>query len=154
MRSLNEIAAKYNKRVDNWTRLKTTALLLANYPNGIKTIEGKFGGTIAIEEVAIEFEKWCKRDPLTKANRVYFIRAINTEKFKIGISADPRKRLKTMQIGSPVKLVLSRDIECTDAALVEKKIHACFDKYKVHGEWFSLPIQQALEIFDFHFQGH
>lgn len=151
MESLNIIAAKYGKRVDNWMRLKSVSTLLAQHPGGVKTVMGKSGGTFAVREIAKEFERWCQKDSMSKPCRVYFIRAVNTRMFKVGISSDPRRRLKEMQIGSPAKLVLTRNVACSNAADVERKIHECFAKYRSHGEWFSCPIEKALSIFDSHF---
>jgi hypothetical protein len=149
--SLNKIATKYGKRVDNWMRLKSVSAYLSQHPDWINAVEGKNGGTFAVEAVAEEFERWCKKGTMSVPHRVYFIRAVNMQKFKVGISSDPRKRLKQMQIGSPTKLVLARDVVCHDAVLAEQKIHKCFQEYHSHGEWFSCQIEKALSVFDGHF---
>lgn len=53
---------------------------------------------------------------------------------KIGLSGDPEKRLRSMQSGSPVPLVLLH----TEAGDFEREmeLHHRFDLYRVRGEWF------------------
>lgn len=157
MINLTEIAKKYNKRIDNWTRLKSSQALIEKYKDsfvackGIAEIsEGEtgYGGTFACEEIALEFEQWCKKDLTEKPSRVYFIRGDKTNSFKVGISSSPRDRLKAMQTGSPVKLLLTRDVEIPNPLEVERLLHKEFDKCKIHGEWFSMPWKDAVEIFD------
>lgn len=148
MKSLNDIAAKYGKRVDNWTRLKAAREIIEKHPDGLKAIEGRNGGTYATDEIAKEFERWCQKIPQKDSSRIYFIRAVNTRSFKVGVASDPRKRLRELRIGSPVKLVLSRDVECDNAFEVEQRIHGCLKEFHSHGEWFNCPIDKALQIFD------
>jgi len=86
--NLNDIAKPFNKRVDNWMRLKTTKDLLdcfSKEPNyngapGIYAVKGfadlpshlregledvsdeyfkKYGGTFAHPDIAIQFAQWC-----------------------------------------------------------------------------------------------
>ena len=76
------------------------------------------------------------------------IRGDKTNSFKVGISSDPRARLKAMQVGSPVKLLLTRAVEVQNPESVEKELHSAFAKYRIHGEWFSMPWKEAVDIFD------
>lgn len=157
MINLTEIAKKYNKRIDNWTRLKSSQAFIEKYKDSFmackglaEIVEGEtgYGGTFACEEIALAFEQWCQKDFREEPSRVYFIRGDKTNSFKIGISSNPRNRLKTMQTGSPVKLLLTRDIEVLNPVEIERLLHKEFAKYKIHGEWFSMPWKDAIEIFD------
>ena len=106
------------------------------------------------DEIADAFEAWCQKDSQSKPNQVYFIRGDKTNSFKVGISSDPRARLKAMQIGSPIKLLLTRAVEVQNPESIEKELHSVFAKYRIHGEWFSMPWKDAVEIFDSIIKNH
>lgn len=65
---------------------------------------------------------------------VYFVRAANGL-VKIGVSADPRGRLKSLQTASPVRLELALVLP-GQGADGEAALHARFAAYRSHGEWF------------------
>ena len=67
--------------------------------------------------------------------QVYLIQAEGTLRYKIGISVNPVKRLRSMQTGSPVKLILVRTIPGNKD--VEAAIHKDLERYRVHREWFE-----------------
>lgn len=163
MRSLTKIAKTYGKRVDNWMRLKSTQDLILRSGGSINAFKGYaalgdgrtgYGETLASDEIADAFEAWCQKDSQSKPNQVYFIRGDKTNSFKVGISSDPRARLKAMQIGSPIKLLLTRAVEVQNPESVEKELHSVFAKYRIHGEWFSMPWKDAVEIFDSIIKNH
>lgn len=66
--------------------------------------------------------------------KVYFILASGAGKIKIGRTFDPEWRLKELQIGSPIPLVLMA--EAKGSAKVESFLHSYFDEYRENGEWF------------------
>lgn len=60
---------------------------------------------------------------------------------KIGVAADPQKRLCGLQTGNPRKCRIMYLIPCKsqDAAyMVEKKLHYYFQDYGLAGEWFDI----------------
>ena len=64
---------------------------------------------------------------------------------KIGVTENLACRVKTMQNGSPVRLVVYArlDLATKDAALlVESELHKRFAEHRSHGEWFepALPV--------------
>jgi len=69
----------------------------------------------------------------SKSNRIYFIQAPNGL-FKIGKSKNPKARLKTLQVGSPVKLTLKKIIK--GGLALEHVLHIYFKHLRKHGEWF------------------
>lgn len=61
---------------------------------------------------------------------------------KIGVSKQPEKRLKSLQTGSPKKLILYATYEILDKNPFgfEKKCHEAISKsYQKRGEWFASP---------------
>ena len=139
----------HGKRIDNWMRLKSTQSLISKtVGDGVKALQGRNGETIATEDIAQEFEKWCLKAKATAPCYVYLVRAVGTTSFKIGVSSDSRKRVRDMQIGSPVKLILSRNDASVNALEVERLIHKRLNEHRTHGEWFSCPIEKALTVFE------
>lgn len=58
---------------------------------------------------------------------------------KIGLAADPHKRLDALQIGNPVGLELLARFHYTtrsEAMRDEAVIHGLFKNYRIRGEWF------------------
>ena len=78
---------------------------------------------------------------------IYLINIENTDFYKIGFTKqDPGKRLKALQTGNPIKLILT-DYYTTDLATeVETAMHNLFSYKKIEeklditllGEWFVL----------------
>lgn len=59
---------------------------------------------------------------------------------KIGVSKDPEKRCKELQIGNGSKLFLIAKFPCktrNDANILEKELHRKFEKFRMNGEWFK-----------------
>jgi len=66
---------------------------------------------------------------------IYFLKAEDTDRIKIGYSKNVRNRLRSLKSESPVKLRLvtyiKGDIE------KESEIHSRFERYRIGGEWFK-----------------
>lgn len=77
--------------------------------------------------------KWLLAKSLSQ--RLYFI--TDGEFIKIGISDDPRFRLKGMQTGSPRTLYLEYCGNTADAYVQEQYLHNKFKHLRVRGEWFK-----------------
>lgn len=62
--------------------------------------------------------------------------------YKVGISKNPEKRLKSLQTGFPYKLTLhdKRPTEVDKVKLLETIIHRNINLYKTQGEWFNLSL--------------
>jgi hypothetical protein len=65
---------------------------------------------------------------------IYFIRAVNSGTIKIGVSNDPRRRLESMQTGSPEPLELLGVLP--GGVDEERRLHRRFSAFRIHGEWF------------------
>lgn len=72
-----------------------------------------------------------------KSNNVYLIQAENGLT-KIGVSNDAYKRLKTLDVGSPVNLELLFYFNTDEAMRIEGFLHNKFAKKLVKGEWYNL----------------
>lgn len=59
------------------------------------------------------------------------------EQFKVGVSFDPDKRLRTMQTGNRRKLTLEHIELKNEPYKVEKVVHRQLQKYRTNGEWFE-----------------
>ena len=80
---------------------------------------------------------------------VYLIRSKETGDYKIGISKNPKKRLKQLQTGNSSELELLEIFETEYAHKVEKALHNLFSHAKKEGEWFELSLN---ERFDFRYR--
>lgn len=69
---------------------------------------------------------------------VYLIGNHQLGRFKIGMTADVRGRLRSLQMESPVQLLLVTFAKVSRAAQVERRLHEFFGSKHVHGEWFTL----------------
>jgi hypothetical protein len=68
---------------------------------------------------------------------IYFIGCTETKRLKIGFTAgDPYKRLRTLQTGSPTRLVLLETYHGTIQD--EQDLHRKFATERLHGEWFEM----------------
>lgn len=73
-----------------------------------------------------------------------------TNYWKIGISNNPKNRLKTIQTGShnTVRLHHVSDV-CSNARDVESSLHRIYKKERLQGEWFSLTDVQVVQVVDY-----
>jgi hypothetical protein len=62
---------------------------------------------------------------------------------KIGVSSDPRARLKQVQTGSPHEVWIMG--VWPDCPYTEEEIHQMFAHYRMHGEWFR-PEQDLIDL--------
>ena len=70
---------------------------------------------------------------------VYLILAVSTQRYKIGRSINPDRRLKTLNLQSCYPLILLEQHFFEDSNFHERRIHRLLGEYRVHGEWFELP---------------
>ncbi len=80
---------------------------------------------------------------------IYLIQIEETGVCKIGYTKnDPVKRLKSLQVGSPYKLILTSFFLSKWASKIERVLHKSYksckadeNEYKLHGEFFKLDIK-------------
>lgn len=69
---------------------------------------------------------------------VYVVKAENMNMYKIGIASASDARLKTLQAGSPIRLLLLKSVYFDNSKEVESRLHDIFARSRVHNEWFDL----------------
>lgn len=72
------------------------------------------------------------------AKYVYLISDKNSYSYKIGISKNPKTRLKQLQTGSDRELVICKQVLCENADQVEASLHHIYSMNNIKGEWFEL----------------
>lgn len=77
---------------------------------------------------------------------VYLIRAEENGMYKIGVSKDPKKRVKQLQTGSNEDLKLIESFASNHPHKVETALHNRFFPNKKRGEWFSLGITEEINF--------
>ena len=80
---------------------------------------------------------------------VYAIRNKHTGRIKLGISQNPERRLKELQIGNDCELELLAYREAVNRFKDEKAIHNRHQHLRVRGEWFDTPVAVATDGIDF-----
>ena len=71
------------------------------------------------------------------AKHVYFLRPVGQQgPIKIGCSATPAKRLRSVEIWSPVQLEMVASAPGGHAH--EWTLHSMFGEDRLHGEWFAV----------------
>ena len=94
-----------------------------------------------------------------KSHKIYLIHCKVINLYKIGISINPRKRLKQLQTGTPYELSILYLHESECAYKIEKILHNKFASKKVAenfrfdferliGEWFELSTKDVLSFED------
>jgi hypothetical protein len=82
-----------------------------------------------------------------------YIYIIGSDKppYKIGISRNPERRLKNIQTGHPHKLQIweLRETDSKRTKLLESVIHKHLVNYRMTGEWFNIPLEEAKHHVDF-----
>lgn len=70
---------------------------------------------------------------------IYVIGGTNPP-YKVGISRDPNRRLKSLQTGHPYPLQVhfTKETEICKTKLLEQVIHRHLKMYKTSGEWFDM----------------
>ena len=80
---------------------------------------------------------------------VYAIRNKHTGRIKLGISENPERRLKELQIGNDCELELLAYREAANRFKDEKAIHDKYQHLRVRGEWFAAPVAVDVDGIDF-----
>ena len=81
---------------------------------------------------------------------LYVIYDTTSNHCKIGFSATPEKRLKSLQTGNSTDLVLYHTAKVPDdrAKAFEKQMHKEINHYKIRGEWFNIEPKLAKDLLD------
>ena len=77
---------------------------------------------------------------------IYLIQSSENGKYKIGLSVNPKKRIKQLQTGSGEELKLINIFKSEFPHLVEKGLHKHFNHLNAIGEWYNLSIKEELNF--------
>jgi predicted GIY-YIG superfamily endonuclease len=80
---------------------------------------------------------------------VYVIQAGDNGPCKIGVTANPERRLAQLQTGNPAKLVLVTFFICTTwlvAKTLEASVHVALAPFRMIGEWFRVTPDTACRV--------
>lgn len=80
-----------------------------------------------------------RRSSHTTAGYVYLIEAVGSGRLKIGHGRSATVRFAALRTASPFPLRLLRAIPTADSAALERRLHARYAAFQVHGEWYALP---------------
>ena len=66
--------------------------------------------------------------------------------FKVGISKNPNKRLKSLQTGHPYPLRIHslKETDISQTKLLETVIHRNLKHLRTNGEWFDVPVKDLI----------
>lgn len=81
---------------------------------------------------------------------LYVIENCDNGQVKIGYSLNPQRRCAALQTGSSSELRLAHTAEVADdrARILEQHLHKEMSYARVRGEWFSMPVAQAIGLVD------
>jgi hypothetical protein len=77
-----------------------------------------------------------------------YVISCRLDRVKIGVAGDARKRLRELQVGSPVELKLAHIQpyrERRDAVAVAEELYRYFAGRRVHGSWYRLTVAEVRE---------
>lgn len=95
-------------------------------------------GVFAINNIFELLKNMDFDDIPTQDRYVYVAQEEYSKRFKIGISKNPDKRVKALNIGNPEKLIIVTMFKAEEAGhLSETKMHKYFSEYHLRGEWFD-----------------
>lgn len=101
------------------------------------------------DEVLAEYSKYSQD---SKAISIASMRSIYVMKcheyHKIGIAANPRRRLNAIKTSNPYEVELIRAVKVPDAIGLERQLHRQFAECRVRGEWFELTDTQITEVIE------
>ncbi len=71
---------------------------------------------------------------------VYLIQSLEDSYYKIGVSKNPKQRLRTLQTGNSSELKLVELYQSEFAYQIEKSLQRRYQYLKREGEWFDMSI--------------
>lgn len=79
------------------------------------------------------------------AGYVYLVRN-SFGHYKIGMSTNPKKRIKNLGVDLPFEIVTEHLIKCTNYREAEYQLHKKYAAKRVNGEWYALSEQDVADI--------
>ena len=73
---------------------------------------------------------------------VYLIRSLDESHYKIGVSKNPKNRLKQLQTANSSKLKLMYSYPSNYATKIERALQRRYSHYQKEGEWFRISLSE------------
>lgn len=77
---------------------------------------------------------------------VYLIQETENGYYKIGVSKNPKKRVKQLNTGNSSMLKLVMSYESEIANKIEKTLHRKYSHLSKEGEWFDLSVSEEADF--------
>ena len=95
------------------------------------------------------FSEWLEKPSNKKSEFLYVIGDKTHQVCKIGITGDPDKRLRMIQISYPWDLDFWHCVRITDARVVERQLHIKLADFRLNGEWFDSQVMKLVNWEDY-----
>jgi hypothetical protein len=79
-------------------------------------------------------------------NEIYLIQKLTDSTFKIGVSKNPKRRIKSVQTGNEGKLKIFCTYPSEYAYKIEKTLHRLYSHCKCEGEWYNISLVEAYDF--------
>lgn len=77
---------------------------------------------------------------------IYLIQSIENSYYKIGVSKNPKKRIKELQTGNSSKLKLVESYPSQYAHKIEKTLQRRYNHLRKEGEWFDFSLLDGVSF--------
>ena len=77
---------------------------------------------------------------------VYLINIVGTTHYKIGVSTNPKKRLRDISSAMPYEINVLSLNQINNPYVLEQELLDEFEDYLIKNEWFSLPLEKVKYI--------
>ena len=78
---------------------------------------------------------------------VYLIQDVYNNTYKIGVTKDLNKRIKSLQTGNACELRLVESFETEYPYRLETMLHRSLEQYRELNEWFNLPVDIVYDFY-------
>lgn len=77
---------------------------------------------------------------------VYLMKSLSNSDYKIGVSKNPKNRVKNIQTGNSGDIVIVDCYESEHAHKIEKTLQRRYGSLNKRGEWFKLSIENEVSF--------
>lgn len=77
---------------------------------------------------------------------IYLIQSLENSYYKIGISNNPKRRIKELQTGNPSQLKLVETYQSEHAEKIERTLQRRYSYLRKEGEWFDMGISNEVSF--------
>jgi hypothetical protein len=138
-----ELIEKYKINEANWPSLELIGELGGKIISDANPRRVNFNGKIYKEGT---FTESIFFDSIVSDAGVYVLNIQKTDKYKIGISQNIRKRIKQFETGNPENIKVVFYVETAHYKSLEKKLHEIFKNDRIGGEWFLFDEERLEEL--------